>query len=135
MAWLDQGRRQGRALCPVPRARFSGPGQPRNRGDKTRELSPSPPCVIALPTLPEPFRPSCCRVWWRAWEGSMFFLPCPDLPPLLLLLCRRICNSCKACWAVRCRPCSVSLSSAGPLTRSWPWPVPSTSSEETCESG
>ena len=65
----------------------------------------------------------------------MFFLPCPDLPPLLLLLCRRMCNSCKACWAVRCRPCCVSLSSVGPLTRLWPWPAPSTSSEETCESG
>lgn len=56
---------------------------------------------------------------------------CPS--PLFLHLCRMTCNSCKTCWAVSCRLCCVSLSSAEPPTRWWPWLAPSTSLEETCE--
>lgn len=116
----------------VPKARISGTGQPRNAGDKTWGLSPIPPHVIVLPTLQESLTTTNYR-WWRARgrKHTLSLLPCPDSPSL----CRRMCNSCKACWAVSCRPCSVSLLSAGPRIRWWPWPVPLTSSEEICESG
>lgn len=127
-----RGGGKGRTQCPVPKARVSGTGQPRNAGDKTWGLSPNPPHVIALPTFQESLTTTNCR-WWRARgrKHPLSLLPCPDSPSL----CRRMCNSCKACWAVSCRPCSVSLLSAGPRTRWWPWPVPLTSSEEICESG